>query len=104
MLMEFREFLKTRRATLHLSQAELADALSARGQETSPGRVGHWETGRNSPPLENAYFRDALASALHMDVNDLLAQLGFIVVDTQRSKEALLAAQIIDHLPPLGRE
>ena len=102
--MDFREFLKTRRTTLKISQAQLADELSARGQETSSARVGHWETGRNNPPLENPHFREALASVLQMDVNDLMAELGFIVADNQRSKEALLAAQIIDHLPPLARD
>ncbi len=104
MLMEFREFLKARRTALKMSQAQVADELSARGQETSAARVGHWETGRNNPPLENPHFREALALVLQTEVNDLMAELGFIVVDSQRSKEALLAAQIVDHLPPLARE
>lgn len=104
MLMEFREFLKARRTALKMSQAQIADELSARGQETSSARVGHWETGRNNPPLENPHFREALASVLQLDVNNLMTELGFIVVDSKRSKDALLAAQIIDHLPPLARE
>ncbi len=102
--MEFKAFLKNRRTALKMSQAELADELSLRGQETSSARVGHWETGRNNPPLEDPFFREALASALHMDVNEMMGELGFIVTETNRSQEALLAAQIIDQLPPLARE
>jgi len=39
-----------------------------------------------------------------MDVNEMMMQLDFVVVETQRSQEALLAANIVDHLPPTAQE
>jgi transcriptional regulator with XRE-family HTH domain len=102
--MEFRDFLKQRRQELDLSQQELADRLSDKGHETSYARVSHWETGRNKPPLENPEFRRALALALEMDVNTMLARLGYVAFDDERSPEARLAADIVDNLPAEGRE
>lgn len=101
--MEFNEFLKRRRSELGFSQADVADGLSLRGQETGHARVGHWETGRNKPPLEDSSFREALASVLQMDVNDMMATLGFVTTEDDRSPEARLAASIVDQLPPMGR-
>jgi transcriptional regulator with XRE-family HTH domain len=98
--MEFREFLRQRREQIEISQAELAESLSNRGQETSSTRISHWETGRNRPPLEDAIFRQALASSLEMDVNEMMSLLGFIRLDESRSKVALRAADIVEHLPP----
>lgn len=97
--MEFREFLRTRREQLGISQAELAERLSERGEEASSARVGHWETGRNKPPLEDLKFRQAIASALEIDVNKMMIQLGFVILDVDRSTEARQAADIIDALP-----
>lgn len=102
--MEFRSFLKDRREELGISQAQLADLLSDLGEETSSARVGHWETGRNKPPLEDANFRRVLATAMRMEVNEMMALLGFIITDDERSEEALRAAAIVDNLPQEARE
>lgn len=102
--MEFSEFLRRKRKELNLTQAQIAEELSRRGHETSAARVGHWETKRNKPPLEIPIFREALASVLQMDVNDMMAELGFVVMETDRSPEARLAASIVDHLPPDARQ
>lgn len=97
--MEFKDFLRRRRLQLGISQADVADRLSSFGEETGHARVGHWETGRNKAPLENDKFRVALAAALEIDVNDMMADLGYIVADESRSGEAKLAASIVDELP-----
>jgi transcriptional regulator with XRE-family HTH domain len=98
--MEFKEFVRRRREELGISQQELADRLSQRGQETSYGRISHWETGRNKPPLEDPKFRQALASALEMDSNELLFRLGYISdIASKYSREARIAADIIERLP-----
>lgn len=102
--MEFKDFLKTRRKELDISQADVAELLTQKGEDTSPAKVGHWETGRNKPPIENGNFREALASALQMDVNDMMEDLGYVVHEDQRSKEAQLAAMIVDHLPEQGKQ
>jgi len=97
--MHFKEFIKRKRLDLGLSQSNLAKELSKRGQETSAARVGHWETGRNKPPLEDPRFREALSAILQMDSNQLMAELGYVIDEDERSPEALLAASIVDHLP-----
>jgi transcriptional regulator with XRE-family HTH domain len=102
--MELRKLLKSRREALNLTQADVADRLSERGHETSPARVGHWETGRNRLPIEDAEFRVVLAAVLQMELNEMMVQLGFVMVNVNQSPEARLAADIVDKLPALGRE
>jgi transcriptional regulator with XRE-family HTH domain len=102
--MEFKIFLKSRRFQLGITQEELARRLTSFGHETGSKRVGHWETGRNKPPLEDAGFRDALARSLEMDINTLLDELGYIVDESELSLEARRAANIVEHLPPAGRQ
>jgi len=77
--------------------------LSQEGQETSYGRVSHWETGRNKPPLEDIRFRRTLAAILQIDVNDMMKQLGYEVSDADRSPDARKAADIIELLPEEAR-
>lgn len=102
--MQFKEFLRYRRLELDLTQAELAERLTIYGHATKPARVGHWETGRNRPPLTEASFRSALALALQMDVNRLLSEIGYVVRDEDRSKEAMIAAEIVEGLPPDAKQ
>lgn len=98
-MMDFSDFLRIERARLNLSQAKIAERLSELGQETSAARVGHWETGRNKPPLDDPNFRRALAITLNLDVNEMMSRLGFVQTDDQRSREARRAADIVDRLP-----
>jgi transcriptional regulator with XRE-family HTH domain len=101
--MEFSDFLRNRRNNLGLSQQELADEISLNGYSTSKARVGHWETGRNRPPLELDEFRVALALALNMDIAELLDELGYEVSEHRYSSDARLAADIVDVLPNNAR-
>ena len=102
--MEFKDFLKQRRTELKLSQSDVAEQLSEKGQETGNARISHWETGRNKPPLEDAAFRKALASVLEIDVHTMLEKLGYVVEDDGRTIEAKMAADIVDQLSPEGRQ
>jgi len=102
--MEFRDFLRARREQIGISQYKLAERLSNHGQETSHTRISHWETGRNQPPLEDIAFRNALAYSLEMDVNEVMTILGFVRSNDDRSREALRAADIVEHLPPMAKE
>lgn len=102
--MEFTDFLRKRRQEIGITQVELANRLSDRGHETSHARVGHWETGRNKPPLNDPHFREVLAASLEIDENVMMATLGYVIYEDQRSEEALLAASIVDRLPPDVRE
>lgn len=98
--MEFKVFLRKRREALGLTQQKVADELSAKGYEASPAKVGHWETGRNKPPLNDPTFRRIMASVLQMDINQMMDDLGYIINSEDRSAEAQLAAAIVDDLPP----
>lgn len=93
------DFLRARLAELDISQADLARRLTLRGKSTTRATVGHWVAGRNYPPIEDRDFRMALAASLEIDVNELMTRIGFAVVDSDRSKEAMRAADIIDRLP-----
>lgn len=97
--MKITEYLPQRRKELSISQAELATRLSNLGQETSPARVGHWETGRNNPPLNEPLFRQALSIALETDVNTMMNKLGYVVTTSEISEDARRAAAIVDSLP-----
>lgn len=102
--MRFATFIKTHRIRLDLTQAELAELITLYGYNTSPQRVGHWETERNDPPMNNPFFRAALAQAIRMDINHIMTELGFTVDESDRSHEALLAAEIVDRLPPPAKQ
>ncbi len=101
--MKISEFLKARRQELRISQADLAMRLTLRGLGTTKASVGHWETERNNPPIEDPAFRVALASSLEVDVNEMMVALGFVITDSDRSNEARRAADIIDRLPSDAR-
>lgn len=102
--MQIGDFLRKRLQDLDLSQADLARSLTLRGKSTTRATVGHWINGRNFPPLEDEDFRFALAASLELDVNQLLVEIGFTVVDTERSMEARRAADIVDRLPSDAKE
>jgi transcriptional regulator with XRE-family HTH domain len=102
--MDFKHWFKEKRESCELTQSNVAEELTRRGHPTSPARVSHWESGRNKPPLDNPLFREALASVLTIDVNEMMSDLGFVVIETNRSKEAQLAASIVDHLPQDARQ
>lgn len=102
--MQFNDFLRERRRILGMTQADVADQLTLRGQETSYARVSHWERGRNKPPLEDKAFREALATTLNLEVNEMMAALDYMVLEDARSPDARLAAEIVDHLPEAGKK
>lgn len=97
--MKITEYLPKRRKELSISQLELAKRLSNLDQETSSARVGHWETGRNHPPLNEPLFRQALAISLETDVNTMMVELGYVITHDEISKDAKRAAEIVDSLP-----
>jgi transcriptional regulator with XRE-family HTH domain len=97
--MQIKDFLISRRKKLGMSQEDLARELTLRGWATTKGSVGHWETGRNLPPLKDINFRKALAMSLSMDVNSMMGNLDFVIIDDDRSTEARRAADIVDSLP-----
>jgi transcriptional regulator with XRE-family HTH domain len=102
--MEFKQFIRQRRLTLGMSQLDLANKLSEAGHEASPARISHWETGRNKPPIEDAGFRRLLAHALDMDINEMMAELGYVQGDFEHTPEARRAAEIVDLLSPEDRD
>jgi len=102
--MEFKEFFNKRRKELDLSLNDVADALAEKWKPVSDGAVGHWATGRNQPKLNDPQLREAIASILQVDVNEMMDLLGYIIAEDSRSKEAQIAAMIVDSLSSQGKE
>lgn len=80
------------------SQEALANMLQLEGINVSRGTVGHWETERQSPPLESSEFRRALSKVLRMSIPAMLSAAGF-EISIKYSDEALKGAEIIEQLP-----
>jgi transcriptional regulator with XRE-family HTH domain len=97
-------WLKIRREELDLSQEELAARLQADGIEISRSGVSAWETERNNPPLEEEAFRKALAHALRLSIHELLARAGFETIQGRQSREAEVAASLVERMPPDKRK
>lgn len=97
--MEFKNYIRERRTKLGMSLRTLAEELYNHGYEISHSGISHWESGRNNPPLHDPSFRALLADILKVDVNEMMADLGYIVVEDDHTPEARRAAQIIDRLP-----
>jgi len=98
--MDIPNFLKKRRKELGLTQQDLTDRLASYGYEGTHSRVGHWEKGRNLPPIGDPKFREVLALALEISVNNMLIQMGYEVTDDDRSGPALTAANLVERMTP----
>lgn len=101
--MEAHKVIRERRIQLGITQNDLADRLAALGHETSYSRISHWETGRNTPPVEDRDFRLALASALEISEVEMMRRFGF-VVESHYSEIAERAAAIVDRLTDEKKE
>lgn len=97
--MQISDFIRARLAELDISQADLARRLTLRGKSTTRATITHWVNERNNPPIEDYDFRIALAASLEMDVNELMERIGFTITESDRSREAMRAADIVDRLP-----
>ena len=93
-------WIKLRRDRLSISQEELARRLQIAGQDHSRATVSHWETGRNSLPLHDPDFTQALATALEMTVYQVLREVGY-ELDTKHTPLGEEAAMIVDQLSPV---
>lgn len=102
--MHLGSFIRQRRDELNMSQQDLATRLTLLGHTTLKASVGHWERGRNDPPLMDAEFRSALAHALQMDVTEMMVRMGLVKIDLQGSQESRLAAEIVERLPEDKRQ
>ena len=92
------DWLKKRRKQLGLSQEEFASRLQLSGYDVSRASVGHWESGRARPQLDNPVFMKAFSDALEMDVNSVLRLSGYNVI-TQYSSTVDQIAAIASKLP-----
>jgi transcriptional regulator with XRE-family HTH domain len=104
MTMQFGEFLRYHRKRLDLTQADVAESLTRFGYSISSPMIGHWETGRNKPPINEEKFRLALALTLSMDITQILSEIGFAIDESQRSDAAQQAALIVDYLPVSAKQ
>lgn len=93
-------WLKRRRTEIGISQEALARQLQLAGQDVSRAAIGHWETDRYDPPLQNEDFRRALANILQIDTGELLREAGYEVLNSKHSRLAERAAYLIDQMNP----
>lgn len=91
-------WLKRLRQDANIGQEELAARLQLAGQDYSRSSVNAWENGYSEPPLKNSKFRQALADALHVDVQTVLKMAGY-EIETEHSEYANHVAAIVDRLP-----
>ena len=96
------KWLKNRRKQLGITQRDLVARLGSTGYEVVDATLSHWENGRYAVPLENEKFRQLLANALEMSVPAMLKAAGY-ETHIDRSKEAILGADLIDQLPDSKR-
>lgn len=102
--MDTKTYISQRRKELRLSLADLATLMSQQGYNVERQTISHWEHGRNQPPLHDPIFRQALAIALQVNQNDLAQMVGLIVPNSERSKEAMYGAELIDSMADKDRK
>jgi len=82
------------------TDVELARLLELEGLTYTPGAVSHWATGARKPPFHKPEFREALARVLKLKEDEMLRRAGYGISTPRRSKEAEMAADIVDDMPP----
>jgi transcriptional regulator with XRE-family HTH domain len=103
--MEFKDALRRRREYLGLSPEQLAAMITRHGAPTNAADIQYWERGRNSAPLENALFRQALAAALQIPVEKIERSMRLLEREPPPppipafSARAMRGAELIDSLP-----
>lgn len=94
--MEFKDALRRRRESLGLSSEELARRLTRLGAPTTSADVQLWERGRNTPPVDNPVFQQALASSLQTPVESIQRVVRITSRQPELSPEAMRAAELVD--------
>lgn len=93
-------WLKQRMSEVGIAtSAELARLLELEGLTHAVSGINHWVNGTRRPRLTDAEVRGGLSRVLQLSESELLVRAGYIG-SRKWSKEAQLAAEIIDHLPP----
>jgi transcriptional regulator with XRE-family HTH domain len=102
-MMEFKDALRRRRVHLGLTPEQLANLISRFGAPTSAADVQLWERGRNFPPLDNAIFQEALASALQVPVEKVRRTIRLSEREPERPDycdAAMTAAAMVERMSP----
>ena len=102
--MRLGSYIRDKRTEHGMSLADLAEKLSAIGYRVTKGAVGHWESGRNDPPIEDETFIRALAIALHIDSQTLWQHIATEYTADDLSPNARRAADIVQLMPDEKQE
>lgn len=102
--MDTKTYISHRRKELKLSLADLANLMTQNGYAVERQTISHWEHGRNQAPIHDQAFRHALALSLQVNQNDLVQMIGIIIPNSERSKEALYGAELIDSMVERDRK
>ncbi len=70
-------YIKQRRATLNITQNDLASRLKTQGFKYAVSSIAFWETERGLPPMNDPQFVRALATALEVPTALLMEATGF---------------------------
>ena len=81
-----------------MSLSEFSTKLTLRGYPVTKSAISLWITDKRTPKIKTREYREALANALEMPVNELLSVFGYEVTDETRSSEAMYAADLVDHM------
>lgn len=81
------KWIKERREQLGLNQEQLAARLQLHGLDVTRATVSHWETGRHHSPLDEVSALKALADALEVSLDVLLAEVGSTSSDSLTPQE-----------------
>jgi len=91
------KWIKERRNELSLSQEDVARQLQLDGFTLTRATIGHWESGKARPPLNDPAFVDALARSLRLDATTVLQFSGFDI-QTSHTEIAERVARLIDRM------
>lgn len=102
--MKTQSWIKARLDKLGIKQKDLIARLESSGYEYSQSTVSAWMNGKYQPPFQNREFTIALAAALRMPVNAMLAEAGYEIKENGHTDEGRQAAYIVDQLPQEKRK
>lgn len=97
-------YIREKRQDMGMSLADLSTKLSLYGYEVSKAAIGHWESGRNFPPIEDESFVKALSVALKIDTQTLWQHTVAEYSVEDLSPEARRAAEIVELMTDEKRE
>ena len=82
------QFIRQRRNSQQLTQADLAQQLGDYGQKRyNPSTIAYWEKGKTMPPIDDPQFVKVIAKILGVTEGAVLEAAGFALQDSDPPDE-----------------